>query len=262
MARTGAERSVAQTGKDRPDEPGVDIGGADPDSVGKLDADAPPEARQPWNSDDDFDLPASAFRRVPDHEPAGDDESTHRHGAAGKVVITACPGNPSNRPPPVTIGVIISAQSLFGFSNSAGQLADRSALVPAHVVRDLAQQRDTLFYRLLADEHGNLLATTELGRFPSRKLGHAIKLRDGTCANPTCHTSAHRCDLDHLIPAPDGPTAADNLACKCRTDHRAKTHADHHSTRTGPHTNQWRTPTGHTYTTHDDPLPVENWPDD
>ncbi len=152
-------------------------------------------------------------------------------------------------------------QSLFGYTNTPGQLADRSALVPAHTIRGLAEQPGTLFYRLLTDDGGNLLQTHELGRFPSRKLGHAIKLRDGTCENPSCHVPADRCDVDHLVPVPDGPTTADNLGCKCRTDHRAKTHADHHTTRAGPHTTQWTTPTGHTYTTHDDPFPVENWPD-
>ncbi len=128
-------------------------------------------------------------------------------------------------------------------------------------VRDLAHQPGTLFYRLLTDQHGNLLETCELGRFPSRTLGGAVRFRDGTCQHPGCAVPAHRCDLDHLTPVPEGPTTAGNLGCKCRSDHRAKTHAGHVTTRRGPHTTVWTTPTGHTYTTHDDPLPAENWPD-
>jgi len=61
---------------------------------------------------------------------------------------------------------------------------------------------------------------------------------------------------------PEGPTTAGNLKARCRKDHRAKTHAGHRTERTGPHTTTWTTPTGHTYTSHDDPLPVEEFPAD
>ena len=85
-------------------------------------------------------------------------------------MITPCPHDHQNRPIPATIGVIISAQSLFGFSNTPGQLTDRSTLIPADLIRDLAQQPGTLFYRLMTDEKGNLLDVTELGRFPVHYL--------------------------------------------------------------------------------------------
>ncbi len=127
----------------------------------------------------------------------------------------------------MVIGVVVSIQSLAGATNTPGQLMDRSAMVPAGTIRDMAQQPGTLFYRLLTDEQGNLLDVTEMGRFPSRKLGMAVKFRDGTCTGPTCTKPAADCDLDHLVPAPSGPTTASNLNDKCRHDHRAKTHAGH-----------------------------------
>jgi len=159
----------------------------------------------------------------------------------------------------VVIGVVVSIQSLAGATNTPGQLMDRSAMVPAGTIRDMAQQPGTLFYRLLTDEQGNLLDVTEMGRFPSRKLGMAVKFRDGTCTGPTCTKPAADCDLDHLVPAPSGPTTASNLNDKCRHDHRAKTHAGHMSARTGEHASSWTTPTGHRYLTADPPLPVEAW---
>jgi len=173
-------------------------------------------------------------------------------------VITPCPNDHHTKPIPATIGVIISAQSLLGYSNTPGQLTDRSALIPADLIRDLARQPGTLFYRLLTDDKGNLLDVTELGRFPSRKLGNAIDFRDGTCTNPICTTPAHRCDHDHVIPVPEGPTTAVNLNNNCRPEHRAKTHAGHHTSRDG-NTTTWTTPTGHTYRTTDQPFPVEQW---
>src|SRR6476646_8068425 len=55
------------------------------------------------------------------------------------------------------------------------------------------------------------------------------------------------------------PTTAENLQNHCRPEHRAKTHAGHHTSRKG-NTTTWTTPTGHTYTTNDQPFPVEQWP--
>lgn len=247
---------------------------------------APDDLTSSWNPDDDWDLPASAFRSEPYGGSGRDSDENSARGTAGppddtsppgnsgpastagppdrdrrgRPVITPCPAGHSSRPLPVIIGVVISVQSLLGYSDAPGQLADRSALVPADLVRDLAAQPETLFYRLLTDADGNLLQVNELGRFPSRKLGAAVKMRDGGCTNPICTVGGHRCDLDHIVPVPHGPTTAANIDPKCRCDHRAKTHAGHRTSRDDRHrTTTWTTPTGHVYTTHDDPLPVENW---
>jgi len=230
-------------------------------------------ADRPWDTDDDWDLPASALRPdphapTPDPDLTGTTEATADTSATeatpnayrtGRPVITPCPHDHHNRPIPATIGVIISAQSLFGFSDTPGQLTDRSTLIPADLIRTLARQPGTLFYRLMTDEKGNLLYVTEMGRFPSRKLGNAIDFRDGTCTTPICTTPAHKCDHDHVIPVPEGPTTAENLQNHCRPEHRAKTHAGHHNSREG-NTSTWTTPTGQTYITTDQPFPVEQWP--
>ena len=220
----------------------------------------------PWDPEQDFELPPSAFRPDGRAEPPtdtgagpGPDTEPDR---SGRLVVTPCPGGKKAGPLPViTIGVVVSVQSLFGYTDSPGQLADHSALVPAETVRELARQPGSLFYQLLTDAGGDLLAVTELGRFPSRKLGAAVRWREGVCDNPICTVPGPRCDLDHLVPSPRGPTAARNLGPKCRGDHRAKTHAGHGFARTGPHTTRWQTPTGHAYDSKDNPLPVENWPD-
>jgi len=172
----------------------------------------PDTTARAWDAGD-WELPASAFRpdpRATPPEPEGpratalDADVT----AVGRARIAPCPVGGHPRPLPVTVGVVVSMQSLFGYSNAPGQLADRSALVPADRIRDLAAQPGTLFYRLLTDELGNLLDVTEMGRFPSRKLGAAVRFRGGVCDNPACTVPAARCDLDHMVPVPDGPTTA------------------------------------------------------
>ena len=229
--------------------------------------------------DDGWEQPASVYRPDPRPaespaddpeplEPAPGPDSTGEPieperpdtRGGGRVVVTPCAGNHQSNPIPAVIGVIVSAQSLFGFSNAPGQLIDRSALVPADTIRALAQQPGTLFHRLITDEKGRLLDVTELGRFPSRKLGLAVQFRDGVCIGPACHTPASHCDLDHITPVPEGPTTGTNLGPECRCEHRAKTHAGHQVARIDPDTTAWTTPTGHRYLKQSPPLPVENWP--
>lgn len=217
------------------------------------------ETADEWDVDADWELPASAYRPDPRNEPdpgrPADDLAAVEVPRGGRS--TACYGQP---PPRVTIGVVVSIQSLFGFTDTPGELADRSALAPAELVRELAGHEGTLFYRLLTDPAGNLLDVTEMGRFPSRKLTAALRFRDGVCTNPVCHVAAQRCDLDHAVPWPDGPTEAGNLGARCRNDHRAKTHGGFGVTMTADGTT-WTTPTGHRYRATADPLPVEEWPD-
>jgi hypothetical protein len=99
--------------------------------------------------------------------------------------------------------------SLLGASNAPGELADRSAFVPGEILREqLAKalssnsSEEVLFTRLLTDNGGRLLDTTELGRYPSARLAQAIRIRAGTCQFPTCTVPADRCDLDHHEPVP------------------------------------------------------------
>jgi hypothetical protein len=56
-------------------------------------------------------------------------------------------------------------------------------------------------------------------RTPGRLLRH-VQARDRTCVFPGCHRRIT--DVDHRIPWPLGPTAADNLQLLCRHHHRAK----------------------------------------
>lgn len=57
---------------------------------------------------------------------------------------------------------------------------------------------------------------------PGAPLERAVRARDMTCRWPGCRARAARCDLDHTVPFPDGPTSGCNLACLCRLHHRVK----------------------------------------
>ena len=154
----------------------------------------------------------------------------------------------------MTIGVVIPVDSLLGIGDAPGELMDRTTSIPPAFVRELATQPGTLFYRLLTDPLGHLLDVTEIGRFPSKHLRFALTVRDGQCSFPTCTAPAERCDIDHIIPAPDGPTEGANLRHLCRRHHRAKTFGAFGVTNDSDGY-RWQLP-GRTYPVHDEQLPT------
>ncbi|MCK0172908.1 HNH endonuclease signature motif containing protein [Mycolicibacterium sp. F2034L] len=85
---------------------------------------------------------------------------------------------------------------------------------------------------------------------PSAKLAAFVRARDLFCRFPGCEVPAARCDIDHVLPWPYGPTHPSNLHCKCRTHHLAKTFGDGwHDEQTSDGTVTWTTPLGKRYTT-------------
>src|SRR4029453_4941914 len=80
--------------------------------------------------------------------------------------------------------------------------------------------------------------------------------RHRRCRFPGCRQPAERCQLDHVIPYPKGPTALGNLGPLSARCHRAKTEAGwhpEHDPDTGTYT--WTSPTGHPYTDQIEPPP-------
>jgi hypothetical protein len=187
------------------------------------------------------------------------------------VVWPDGPFGPPSRPPtvrssgrPLRIGIVVPLTSLLNLEDTPGELADRSALIPAEFLRQLiaetlgpddSRHDGVLFTRLLTDSRGRLLDTTELGRHPSRRLAEAIMIRAGTCRFPTCTVPAERCDLDHHQPWPHGPTSASNLDPLCRRHHRGKTFAWQASLRDHDEVD-WTMPDAHHYRCEDEPLPI------
>ena len=166
------------------------------------------------------------------------------------------------QPQQIRIGVVVPLSTLLGLSDAPGELVDRSGLIPGEVLRDqIADALDpdsrdeVLFTRLMTDDGGRLLDTSELGRFPSARLAQAIKIRAGTCRFPTCRVPADRCDLDHHQRWPEGRTAAKNLDPLCRRHHRGKTFAWLASVREDEAVD-WIMPDAERYRCMDEPLPT------
>ncbi|WP_041301771.1 HNH endonuclease signature motif containing protein [Mycolicibacterium rhodesiae] len=85
---------------------------------------------------------------------------------------------------------------------------------------------------------------------PSAVLATFIRCRDMTCRFPGCDEPAQRCDLDHTIAYPAGPTQASNLKCLCRQHHLLKTFWGWRDEQHPDGTVVWTCPQGQTYTTY------------
>ncbi len=58
------------------------------------------------------------------------------------------------------------------------------------------------------------------GYRPSEPLDRFVRLRDRRCRFPGCRARIRKCDLDHRVPYPHGPTAHTNLEGLCEHHHR------------------------------------------
>ena len=85
---------------------------------------------------------------------------------------------------------------------------------------------------------------------PSQKLADFVRCRDLTCRFPGCDVPADRCDLDHTVAYPVGPTQASNLKALCRKHHLLKTFWDWKDAQDCVGTVVWTSPGGQVYTTH------------
>ena len=172
--------------------------------------------------------------------------------------LTARPTR-SRKTQPV-VAVTVPIQSLLGVDDTPGELADGSTAVPASLAREIAERPGTLFYRLLTDQHGQLLDVAELGRFASPLLGFAVDVRDRTCRFPGCTRRASNCDCDHTVRHPDGRTEYVNLGCLCRRHHRCKQAPGYTVRQIEPGVFEWVLRSAGRHTVRPDPLPVGRWP--
>ncbi|MCM3659647.1 HNH endonuclease [Georgenia satyanarayanai] len=115
------------------------------------------------------------------------------------------------------------------------------------VARALAMSAGT-WQRIVTDPlSGEVLDVGRTRYRPPAALAEFVRARDRSCVIPGCSTPAHSCDLDHVVPFPEGPTSASNLGAGCRPDHTIKTLGRFRLEHLGAGTFCWTTPSGHVY---------------
>ncbi|MGL4742869.1 MAG: HNH endonuclease signature motif containing protein [Dermatophilaceae bacterium] len=161
----------------------------------------------------------------------------------------------TTRPPPQRASATAPAPALtvdsdpVWFVDGITQAPGTSGLLAAEVGRILTDP-DTTF-RVTGGPVGSADGTPERRHTyrPGRALAATIRARDGHCRFPGCSVPARRCQLDHVIRYPDGPTTEDNLCALCPTHHAVKHHAGWTLTMTPDGTCTWTAPTGRRHTT-------------
>jgi hypothetical protein len=152
----------------------------------------------------------------------------------------------------VSVQVTVALTTLLGLDDEPGALAGYGP-IPASVARRLAAEGT--WRRLLTDPvSGTVLDYGRTRYEPPPDLVDHVVARDRTCRWPGCDRPAYRCELDHTLPHPHGPTAAGNLGPLCKAHHIAKHHSRWRVTQSTPGRFRWVTPTGHVYIETPEPL--------
>lgn len=184
------------------------------------------------------------------------------------------PGDPAipaaGRP---EIQVVVSLETLLALSRNPAVIPGLGPIAPERA-RELAA--DGQWRAWVTDSTGAVVASGSAGYVPSAGLARQVRAREPFCRMPGCRHPAERCDLDHTVAYPGGPTTAANLGPLCRRHHNLKTHlgwtlepVEHPSSqdRSGRSTStststatsksqsqppawRWRTPAGFTITDH------------
>lgn len=143
---------------------------------------------------------------------------------------------------PVAVQVTVPWTTLAGLDDLPGQLAGYGPIT-AQAARELAA--DATWRRILTDPAtGTVLDVGTTTYTPPAALAAHVRARDGTCRWPGCRRAARRCDLDHTVAHPRGPTAECNLEALCRPHHRLKTHTAWNVVQIGGGILVWTSPTG------------------
>lgn len=121
----------------------------------------------------------------------------------------------------VTIDADVLAGAIAGFAESA----DGRWAVPAHWIASVVATGTTFWHRIVTHPvTGDVLSHEYLGRFAPDILDIALQYLHEVCQAPGCMVPASRCDQDHRVTWPRGPTRADNLGPLCRRHHIMKGH--------------------------------------
>ena len=108
------------------------------------------------------------------------------------------------------IHVLAEQATLDGISDKPGYLPG-FGILPADSVRAVAESATLKPVQVPVE------AAPDPGYRPTTKTVEFIRWRDLTCRWPGCDRPVERCDIDHTVPYPVGPTHPSNNKPYCRT---------------------------------------------
>ena len=176
-----------------------------------------------------------------------------------------CPCAPTG--PPATVWIVVPFEVATGASDAACEIPGHGWVTAEHA-RAVITAPGSLWRWLAVDALTGQALHLATDRYrPTPAMLEQVRALDGHCRGPGCQVPAHRCDLDHHLPHPDGETSTGNLGPLQWAHHNLKTGrywscvpTDDHATTRALH---WRTLAARDYLTHpknyrealDDPPP-------
>ena len=141
--------------------------------------------------------------------------------------------------------LVLAATTALRLDDLPGELAGYGP-IPASLARELAG--DATWRRILTDPaSGTLLDYGTTIYRPPQALADLVIAKHRRCRGLGCRLPADRCEIDHTVEFPDGPTAEPNLAPLCKHEHRRRHEGGWAVARLPDGTYAHTTPTGHTY---------------
>jgi hypothetical protein len=174
-------------------------------------------------------------------------------GVTADDAAGASDGRTVRRAPRVdtVITVTIPIDSLAGLRDTPGVI-NGFGVIPAADARRLAAGDARWRHVLTCRSTGAVLDVGTLSYRPPAALDRHVRLRDGTCRFPGCAVPAAECDLDHLVPFPQGPTSPENLHALCRRHHGLKHEGGWRVEATPGGDLRWTSPQGASALSHPD----------
>lgn len=153
------------------------------------------------------------------------------------------------RRPAAVVTIVIPVSTALGLTDAPCEIPGYGWVSAEHG-RQIMLGPESTWRRLLVDaETGAALRLETQAYRPTAQMRAHVEAVDGTCRGPGCTVPATRCDLDHDIPWPHGPTASTNFTAKHRLHHNVRTHGHWHAERDpDDDTVRWRTAAGRRYT--------------
>ena len=152
--------------------------------------------------------------------------------------------------PAAAVRIVVPFEVATGVSDAACELPGHGWVTAAHARRIMTAE-GSVWQRLAVDvDTGRALELSTDRYRPTRAMVEHVRAVDGVCRAPGCQVPADRCDLDHLVPWPQGATDVTNAQSLSRLCHNPKTAGLWSAARAPDDGIRWTTMTGREYVTY------------
>lgn len=125
--------------------------------------------------------------------------------------------------PPAMVRIVVPFEVAAGLSDAACELPGHGWVTAAHA-RAIMTAAGSVWQRLAVDADSGRALELSTDRYaPTPAMVAHVQAVDGVCRAPGCQIPADRCDWDHLVPWPHGPTRVSNGDSLSRGCHNGKT---------------------------------------